>query len=41
MVFLYVKMINWIGDRDGATWGPKGAMAPAGSKKKAKVGIKN
>ena len=28
--------------RDGATWGPKGAMAPAGSKKKrAKVVKKN
>jgi hypothetical protein len=23
--------------RDGATWGPKGAMAPAGSKKKKKL----
>jgi hypothetical protein len=28
--------------KDGGTWGPKGSMAPAGSKKKkARIGIKN
>ena len=38
----YVVKISNMPYRDGATWGPKGALAPASStKKKARVGIKS